>query len=115
MTTEIAVAPVVLTAPAVAELPSVPLGPQVGVSQRVLWQTEASMAGILTIDAGCQLGKHTHRTNHHHIWVLSGRAVILGTECGEGSYAHIPSGVEHDIDASATEGCTVFYLYLRHV
>jgi hypothetical protein len=51
--------------------------------------------------------------NHHHIWVLEGRATILGTEIGPGAYVHIPSGIEHDIDARATDGCTVFYLYIR--
>jgi hypothetical protein len=45
--------------------------------------------------------------------VLEGSADILGVEVGPGSYAHIPNGVDHDIDASATDGCTVFYLYLR--
>lgn len=47
------------------------------------------------------------------MWVLEGHVTILGTELGPGFYVHIRSGVEHDIDASATDGCTVFYLYLR--
>jgi quercetin dioxygenase-like cupin family protein len=71
------------------------------------------MAGVLTVLAGHRLGRHTHRVNHHHLWVLDGRAVVLDRELGAGSYVHIPSGVEHDIDASDTEGCTVFYLYIR--
>jgi hypothetical protein len=45
--------------------------------------------------------------------VLEGHATILGRTLGPGSYAHIPSGVEHDIDARSSDGCTVFYLYLR--
>jgi quercetin dioxygenase-like cupin family protein len=32
-----------------------------------------------------------------------------------GAYVHIPAGVDHDIDASATDGCTLYYLYLRTV
>ena len=72
------------------------------------------MAGVLTVEAGHRLGPHAHRVNHHHLWVLNGRATILGTELGPGSYVHVPSGVEHDIDASSTGGCTVFYLYLHH-
>jgi hypothetical protein len=46
--------------------------------------------------------------------VLDGKATILGTELGAGSYVHIPYGVLHDIDATATGGCTVFYLYLAY-
>lgn len=102
-----------LDAAGVAGLPLRPLGDLDGVRHRVLWQDGTSMAGVLTVDAGHALGAHTHRENHHHIWVLEGQATILGTELGPGSYAHIPAGVEHDIDARGTEGCTVYYLYLR--
>ena len=41
------------------------------------------------------------------------RAVVLGTELGPGGYVHVPDGVEHDIDATGSDGCTVYYLYLR--
>jgi quercetin dioxygenase-like cupin family protein len=104
--------PVVLNSDAIAALPSAPLGPP-GVTHRILWQTDESMAGVLTIEAGHRLGEHAHRVNHHHLWVLAGRASVLGNELGPGGYAHIPSGVDHDIDATATEGCTVYYLYLH--
>ncbi len=105
--------PVVLTAEAIAGLRVEPLGSLEGVSHRVLWRTDTSMAGVMTVEKGHQLGRHAHRANHHHLWVLDGRATILGAEVGTGSYVHVPSTVDHDIDASATEGCTVFYLYLR--
>jgi quercetin dioxygenase-like cupin family protein len=104
--------PVVLTATAVAALVPVPLATIEGVSHRVLWENDTSMAGVLTVDAGHRLGSHAHRLNHHHMWVLEGSAVILGVEVGPGSYVHIPGGVEHDIDATGSSGCAVFYLYL---
>jgi uncharacterized RmlC-like cupin family protein len=106
-------APVVLTADAIAAIPSQPLGNIAGVSHRVVWRNATSMAGVLTVEAGHRLGTHAHRVNHHHIWVLDGHAVILGTDVGPGSYVHVPHGVSHDIDATASEGCTFFYLYLR--
>jgi quercetin dioxygenase-like cupin family protein len=105
--------PVVLAPEAIAALPLEPLGAYSGVTHRVLWRSDTSMAGVLTVEPGCHLGRHTHRVNHHHMWVVEGRATILGTELGPGSYVHIPSGVEHDIEASVAEGCTVYYLYLR--
>lgn len=105
--------PIVLGAAAIEALPLVRLGDAEGVLHRVLWRSEASMAGVMTIDAGCRLGAHAHRNSHHHIWVLDGRAVILDEELGPGSYVHVPAGVDHDIDASGTDGCTVYYLYLR--
>jgi quercetin dioxygenase-like cupin family protein len=105
--------PTVLTAGQIGELPAEPLGHLAGVSHRVVWRDETSMAGVLTVERGHHLGEHAHRLNHHHIWVVEGRAIILGTELGPGAYAHIPSGVQHDIDARSSDGCTVFYLYLR--
>jgi quercetin dioxygenase-like cupin family protein len=108
-----AAVPVVLTADAIASIAPEQLGNIDGVSHRVVWRNEASMAGVLTVLAGHRLGTHKHRLNHHHIWVLEGHAVILGTEVGPGSYVHVPSGIDHDIDATASEGCTVFYLYLQ--
>lgn len=104
--------PVVLDSDAIAALPSTKLGDHEGVTHRVLWHDATSMAGVLVVEAGQHLGAHAHRVNHHHMWVLEGRATVLGKELGAGSYVHIPAGVEHDIDASATEGCTVYYLYL---
>jgi uncharacterized RmlC-like cupin family protein len=105
--------PTVLTPAAIEMIPAEPLGRLEGVVHRVLWSDDGSMAGVLTVEGGRQLGRHAHRVNEHHMWVLAGGAEILGTHVGPGSYVHIPSGVEHDIDARSSHGCTVFYLYLR--
>jgi quercetin dioxygenase-like cupin family protein len=105
--------PTILSAEAVASLPREPLGRLEGVLHRVLWQDGTSMAGVLTVAGGHHLGHHSHRANHHHLWVVDGWATVLGTELGPGAYVHIPSGVDHDIDARDSDGCTVFYLYVR--
>ena len=112
MTDTAALQPTILDAAAVAGLSEQPLGPMAGVSNQVLWTDGTSMAGVLRIEAGHQLGAHTHRANHHHMWVLDGEVVILDRQLGPGSYVHIPAGVEHDIDATQTAGATVYYLYL---
>jgi hypothetical protein len=105
--------PIALSAEAIAALPDEPLGTLPGVTHRVLWHDDTSMAGVLTVHAGHRLGTHAHRLNHHHLWVLGGRATICGRELGPGGYVHVPARLDHDIDASDTDGCTVFYLYLR--
>lgn len=105
--------PILLTPDAIERVPALPLGPLQGVTHRVLWSANGSMAGVLTVNGGCRLGSHTHRVNHHHLWVLDGEAEILGTTVGAGTYVHVPSGIEHDIDASDSGGCSVFYLYLH--
>jgi quercetin dioxygenase-like cupin family protein len=47
------------------------------------------------------------------MWVIAGRAEMLGEQVGPGTYLHIPAGVEHGIRDVGDEGCTVLYLYLR--
>ena len=96
---------------AITDLPVAPIGELQGVERKILWRGEDSEAGILVVFPGHQLGADTHRSNHHHLWVLDGRATILGTEVGSGSFIHVPSGVEHNIDARRTNGCAVFYVY----
>ena len=102
----------VLSAEQIERLPEAPLGGLAGITNRVMWSDATSMAGVLTVAGGHELGAHTHRTNHHHFWVLDGEAEVLGAIVRPGSYVHIPAGVEHNIDARQTEGCTVYYLYL---
>ena len=105
--------PIVLTGSQVESVPFKPLGDLEGVAHKLLWEDGTSTAGVLTVEAGHRLGSHAHHANHHHLWVLSGRGMILGVEVGPGGYVHIPAGVSHDIDCQSTDGCTVFYLYMR--
>jgi mannose-6-phosphate isomerase-like protein (cupin superfamily) len=104
---------IVLTSREVAERPGQPLGAIDGVINHVLWSDGTSIAGWLTVAGGHQLGVHEHRQNSHHMWILEGSAEILGRELSAGAYVHIPPGTAHDIDATATDGCRVFYLYIR--
>lgn len=103
--------PQILSADVIAGLPVSPIGTIEGVERKILWRDESAEAGVLVVLAGHHLGAHTHRFNHHHLWVLDGRATILGSDLGPGSFVHVPSGIEHDIDARETEGCAVFYVY----
>lgn len=96
----------------IRELPLEGLAGKEGIRHRVLWRDAESMAGVLTVEGGHHLGAHTHHANHHHFWVLDGEALVLDTLVRPGSYVHVPAGVEHDIDARTTKGCTVYYLYL---
>ncbi|HEU5084786.1 MAG TPA: hypothetical protein VFU14_15700 [Acidimicrobiales bacterium] len=112
MTTDTRRLPVVLDAAALAAIQEEPLGELAGVCHRPVWTDGVSKAGVMRVDAGHRLGAHTHRRHHHHMWVVEGRAEILGSKVGPGSYVHVPDGVEHDVDATATDGCTFFYLYV---
>jgi mannose-6-phosphate isomerase-like protein (cupin superfamily) len=83
------------------------------VRYKQLWQSGKSVAGIMYVAPAGRVDPHVHRRSHHHIWVLEGSAEMLGQQVGPGSYLHVPAGVEHGITAPGSEGCTMFYLYLR--
>ena len=108
-----AISPTVLTAAEVEAVPGTRLGTIEGVLNHVLWSDSEATSGWLIVRAGHHLGAHHHRAHDHHMWVLEGHAEIVDTKLAAGSYVHIPAGVVHDIDASATEGCKVYYLYVR--
>lgn len=103
--------PTILTKEVIDVITPCPLGHQPGVTYRALWSDDTSMAGVLSVQGGHRLGAHSHRVNHHHMWVLDGSAEVLGVEVGPGSYVHVPCGTEHDIDATRSDGCTVFFVY----
>ena len=109
MTTDRAI---VLTGSEVSAVPHQPLGTAEGVTSCLLWTDGTSSSGVLTVEAGRRLGSHAHRTHVHHMWVLDGEAVVMGKRVGPRSYIHIPPGVDHDIDATDTTGCTMYYSYL---
>jgi len=111
MGTTTRIGPTVLSPEAIESLPAEPLGHVEGATHRVLWHSNGSVAGLLTLPAGSRLGAHSHRVHHHHVWVVDGSAIVLGQLLEPGSYVHVPAGVEHDIDTTDTDGCTVFYLY----
>ena len=103
--------PTVMSPEQIAALPTHQLGTAVGVDNAVLWTDGVSTTGILSLSAGARLGRHTHRTHHHHMWVLDGEAVIADQRVATGSFVHVPPRIEHDIDATDTDGVTVYYSY----
>lgn len=106
---------VTLTAHQVSRRPWEPFGEDEGVRYRTLWigDDTRSYAGVLRMDPGTAIRPHTHRHAVHHVWVAEGTAVIEGRRLPPGSYIFVPGGVEHGIESAGTEGCTLFYLYLR--
>lgn len=79
---------------------------------KLLWRAGASVAGIMEVDPYGELPVHVHPGAQHHMWVLSGRCTILGSELGPGAYVHIPAGVDHGITGVGADACRFYYLYL---
>lgn len=103
----------VRTAASIEAMPWEPFGTVAGVTQRLLWRAGDSYAGLLRLSPGATIAGHHHRRGHHHVWVVEGECSTLGGRVSAGSYAHVPAGVRHSIEAIGPDPCTLFYLYLR--
>lgn len=101
----------VLDAQDVASIAWEPMSGQTGVFSKVLWRSGDVAIGLIRVDAGAEKAPHVHHGAHHHIWVVSGSATMLGEPLTAGSYVYIPPGVRHEVTAVGPEGVTFFYTY----
>jgi mannose-6-phosphate isomerase-like protein (cupin superfamily) len=100
-----------LDAAAVDALPWEPLEGRPGVAHKILWQSGATVLGLMRIEPGATEPGHAHLGAHHHLWLVEGSATVCGTPLSAGSYAYIPPGTEHETTDVGPEGCTFFYTY----
>jgi hypothetical protein len=110
MGTTTKIGPTVLTPEAIEHLPLELLGHVQGVTHRVLWRSNRSVAGLLT----CRPRAGWARIPTGSTTTTSGSLTVCHRArqlLGPGSYGHVPAGAAHDIDTADTDGCTVFYLY----
>lgn len=84
-----------------------------GVRRTLLWQQDGSAAGVLELEPGARIGEHRHAVHAHHVWVVEGRAEVLGRELGPEAYWFVPPDVPHTLTAIGDGPCRLFYLYLR--
>jgi quercetin dioxygenase-like cupin family protein len=82
-----------------------------GVEHKVLWQSGDTSLGLMRVAPGAENPEHSHHAAHHHIYVLSGEATMLGRRVGPGAYVYIPPSVAHAVTDVSDEGCTFFYTY----
>lgn len=61
---------------------------------------------LLHADAGVEL-RWIDRDSDHEITVVSGTCRVLGRRLQAGSYAYVPAGMPHSVQAGAW-GCTFF-------
>ncbi len=101
----------VLGAPDVDALDWEAMPGQSGVSSKILWRSGDVAVGLIRVEAGAQKAAHVHHGAHHHIWVVSGTATMVGQELSAGSYLYVPPGVEHEVTQVGPDGITFFYTY----
>ena len=69
--------------------------------------------GLFKLEPGAELPTHVHRSFEHHALILEGGCVAGDRYLRAGSYEYVPPGVEHGIERTGPEGCTLFYVMLR--
>ena len=82
-----------------------------GAAHKVLWQSGATVIGLIRVEAGRSKPEHTHHGAHHHMLVTRGSCVMLGQRVDEGSYVYVPPGVAHAVTDVGPEGVEFFYTY----
>jgi len=82
-----------------------------GATHKVLWQSGATVIGLIRVEAGRSKPAHTHHGAHHHMLITRGSCVMLGEKVGEGSYIYVPPGVAHAVDDVGPDGVEFFYTY----
>lgn len=82
-----------------------------GATHKVLWQSGATVIGLIRVEAGRSKPEHTHHGAHHHMLITRGSCVMLGTRVDEGSYVYVPPGVPHAVDDVGPDGVEFFYTY----
>lgn len=83
-----------------------------GVSTKIIAEVDGDVVGLLRLRPGAREVPHLHGHGSHHLWVLSGGVVTEWTPLLEGSYAHVPPGLVHDL-RDAGDGSTLFYVFRR--
>ena len=101
----------VRTAAELAAMPWEELRGLDGATHKVLWQSGATVIGLIRVEPGSTNPEHTHHGAHHHMFITSGSCVMLGQRVDEGSYVYVPPGIPHAVDEVGPEGVEFFYTY----
>jgi quercetin dioxygenase-like cupin family protein len=90
----------------------VPVPGCAGVRAGELVRAADTTCAVIAFEPGTRTPGSPHADLQHHIWVLSGLAVVAGRVAPAGSYAFVPRGVAHPIVADA-QGCTLLQVQQR--
>jgi uncharacterized RmlC-like cupin family protein len=84
-----------------------------GVTHKVLWRSEDMIVGLVRLEPGAEEPGHAHHDANHHVYVVHGNARIGGEVVHRGGFVFVPAGVSHATTDVGSEGCTLFYTYVR--
>lgn len=105
------VSQVTVVAPAeIDRTPWQPLRGLAGVEHKELWRSGEMTVGLVRMAPGAMEPGHVHHTADHHVYVLSGSALVAGQPVSSGGVVHVPAGAAHSTTAGP-DGCTLFYTY----
>jgi ChrR-like protein with cupin domain len=85
-----------------------------GVAEKELWRSGDLVHALIRFAPGSRTPGRPHLVADHHIWVIEGTATIGGRQVVAGSYVHVPPTMEHPIESTDPEGCTILQLHHRY-
>jgi hypothetical protein len=92
-------------------LPAQPVPGCPGVTIKELWRSGDLHDALIMYDSGAATPGNPHHGADHHIWVLSGSALIGGRPVEAGTYVHVPPGEDHPILATGPAGCVLLQVH----
>jgi hypothetical protein len=92
-------------------LPTLPVPGCSGVTVKELWRNGDLHDTLIMYDRDAATPGSPHHGADHHIWVLSGAALISGRHIEAGSYVHVPPGEKHPIIATGPAGCVLLQMH----
>lgn len=96
------------------ELPWTPVPACHGVHEKTLWRFGDFVVALIRYQPSASTPGAPHLAAHHHIWVVSGSAVLVGRGLPAGSYIHVPPGAEHALENVGPEACTILQMHRPH-
>lgn len=104
----------VLAAAEIEAMPWEPVEHAPGVRMKILWRFGDYVQTLLRAEPGATIPGRPHLAAHHHVWVVSGSATLVGRHVTAGSYAYVPPGVDHQLTEVGPEGCEVLQIHHPH-
>ena len=85
-----------------------------GVHEKTLWRFGDFVVALIRYEPNAATSGAPHLAAHHHMWVVSGAAVVAGRRLVAGSYVHVPPGSAHPVENVGREACTILQMHRPH-
>jgi hypothetical protein len=82
-----------------------------GIRTKDLWRSGDRHDALISYDPGATTPGPPHAGADHHIWLVSGSALVAGRRITAGSYVYVPPGTVHPITELGGAGCLLLQIH----